>query len=56
MPDLEDTRKISIESLNSDKEGTSCKKQENNVEKTTLKKEKNKKSRILEAYVEEKRN
>ena len=31
-PDLEDTRKISIEIMNLDKEGTSSKKQENNVE------------------------
>ena len=42
--------------MNSEKEGTSGKKQENNEEKKTLKKEKNKKCRILEAYVEEKRN
>ena len=41
--------------MNSDKEGTSSKKQENNVEKKTLKKERNNKSGILEAYVEEKR-
>ena len=56
MADFEDTRKTSVEIMNSDKEGTSSKKKENNEEKKTLKKEKNKKSRMLEAYVEEKRN
>ena len=55
MPDLEDTRKISVEIMNSDKEGTSSKKQENNDEKKTLKKEEKNKSGILEAYVEEKK-